>query len=100
MKVYGKTFWLLAAVLIFVCLVAADCNGGQPAEDCQGDVTVEHVVVARVTPSPRETLQVNQSYEWLVPPYGIEVTGADGDVEEIGAGPRDQCRIGRIEEPD
>jgi arabinogalactan oligomer/maltooligosaccharide transport system substrate-binding protein len=83
MKGHKYSPWLLLAALIFLCLTASDCNGNGPAPveevDCHGDVFVEHDTVARVTPSPRQTYSDGSTYTWAAPPYGVEVTGNDGE---------------------
>jgi predicted RNA methylase len=77
-----KSTWLPVMAIIVVCLVAVACNGSSStvaAHNCQGDLTVVESDVARVDPAPREEYVVNQSYSWTEPPYGVEVTGADGE---------------------
>jgi arabinogalactan oligomer/maltooligosaccharide transport system substrate-binding protein len=78
----GKSTWLLVLAFLLLCLSASDCNGTPPpAVDCHGNLYVAHDDVARVTPSPRENYTDGQTYSWTTPPYGIEVTGTDGEAD-------------------
>ena len=83
MKRLNDLPWLLLAALIFLCLSASSCDGDDDptveAVDCHGDVFVEHITVARVTPAPRETYSDGSTHTWDAPPYGVEVTGSDGE---------------------
>ena len=83
MKRHKLSSWLLLAALISLCLTASDCDGDAPPTveevDCHGDVFVEHITVARVTPSPRVTYSDGSTHTWDAPPYGVEVTGSDGE---------------------
>ncbi len=85
MKRLNNSPWLLLAALIFLCLSASGCDGDDDptveAVDCHGNVYVAHNTVARVNPSPRETYSEGSVHTWDAPPYGIEVTGADGQAE-------------------
>ena len=74
---HRKSICLVGLVFIAISLLAADCDG-PPAEDCHGNIYMAHEEVARVTPSPRQEFTDNQLYTWAEPPYGVEVTGTDG----------------------
>lgn len=77
-----KSSWLFVLAVMVVFLIAVACAGSAStpvAHNCQGDLTVVESDVARVTPSPRQVYVVNQSYSWTEPPYGVEVTGSDGE---------------------
>jgi maltose-binding protein MalE len=78
MNDHRKSAWLVVVSLIVICLAVSACNP-QAADDCQGDISVTHDSVARVTPSPREEFLIGQSYSWTAPPFGVKVTGSDGE---------------------
>jgi maltose-binding protein MalE len=82
MKAHKLSSWLPLAALIAICLIASDCDGEATVEvDCHGDVYVENDTVAQVTPSPRQVYTDGQTYAWTAPPYGVEVTGANGEAD-------------------
>ncbi len=82
MKAHKLSSWLPLAALIALCLIASDCDGEATVEvDCHGDLYVEHDTVARVTPSPRQVYTDGQTYAWTAPPYGVEVTGTNGEAD-------------------
>lgn len=77
-----KSTWLPVAALMMVFLAVMSCNGSSStsvAHNCQGNLTVVEADVARRTPSPRQDYAVNQSYSWTEPPYGVEVSGTNGE---------------------
>lgn len=81
MNARRSSAWLPLVALLILCLTASDCDGTPLTEtvDCHGDVFVEHITVARVTPSPRETYSDGSTHTWAQPPYGVEVTGSAGE---------------------
>lgn len=77
MKSVKTPSWLYVSALTFFSLITLTCNGTptpSASQQCHGDLFVERSVVARVTPQPKETYQVSQTYTWDAP-FGIEVTG-------------------------